>query len=143
MARVTESIDLSVPVEQAYERWTHIESFPAFFDFVESVTKIDDTRSHWKVRIRGAEREFDAVMERRPNERISWTSVGGDEKHGGVVTFDRLSDSACRVGVQLDWVAEGLVEKAGAIFGVDDLVVKRDLKKFKEIVEGRASGVTD
>ena len=143
MARVTESIDLSVPVEQAYERWTRIESFPSFFDFIESVTKVDETRSHWKVTIRGAEREFDAVMEQRPNESITWTSVGGDEKHGGVVTFDRLSDAACRVTVQLDWVAEGLLEKTGAIFGVDDHVVKKDLKKFKEMVEGRASGVTD
>ena len=94
MARVTEKIDLAVPVEQAYERWTRIESFPAFFDFIESVTKIDDTRSHWKVKIRGAEREFDAVMEQLPNESITWTSVGGDENHAGVVTFDRLSDAA-------------------------------------------------
>ena len=143
MARVTESIDLSVPVEVAYERWTRIESFPDFLDFVESVTKIDDTRSHWKVRIRGAEREFDAVMKQRPGESISWTSVGGDETHAGVVTFDASSDASCRVTVQLDWAAEGIVEKAGAVFGVDDHVVKKDLRKFKEMVEGRASGVTD
>ena len=143
MARVTEKIDLAVPVEQAYARWTRLESLPEFLDFVESVTKIDDTRSHWKVRIRGAEREFDAVMEQRPNESITWTSVGGDETHNGIVTFDALSDASCRVTVKLDWVAEGLVEKTGAIFGVDDHVVKKDLRKFKELMEGRASGVTD
>lgn len=143
MARVTEKIDLNVPVEQAYARWTRLESFPEFLDFVESVTKIDEARSHWKVRIRGAVREFDAVMEQRPNESISWTSVGGDETHAGVVSFDALSDAACRVTVQLDWVAEGLVEKAGAIFGVDDHVVKKDLRKFRDMMEGRASDVTD
>lgn len=143
MARVTENIELAVPVEQAYARWTRLESLPEFLDFVESVTRIDDTRSHWKVRIRGVEREFDAVMEQNPNESISWTSVGGDEEHGGIVTFDALSDTSCRVTVMIDWVAEGIVEKTGAIFGVDDHVVKKDLKKFKEMVEGRASGVTD
>lgn len=143
MARVTEHIELAVPVEQAYARWTRLESLPEFLDFVESVTRIDDTRSHWKVRIRGVEREFDAVMEQNPNQSISWTSVGGDETHGGIVTFDALSDASCRVTVKLDWVAEGIVEKTGAIFGVDDHVVKKDLKKFKEMIEGRASGVTD
>lgn len=143
MARVTESIALSVPVQTAYARWTRLEALPEFLDFVESVTKIDDTRSHWKVKIRGAEREFDAVMQQRPNESISWTSVGGDETHSGIVTFDAVSDASCRVTVKLDWVAEGLVEKTGAIFGVDDHVVKKDLKKFKEMVEGGASEVTD
>jgi uncharacterized membrane protein len=143
MARVFESIDVNVPVREAYDRWTHFESFPQFFEFVESVTRVDDTHSHWKVKIAGAEREFDAESEMSPNAHVAWTSVGGDEKHAGLVTFDELSETTTRITVQLDWVAERLLEKAGAIFGVDDHVVKKDLRRFRDMAEGRPGAVTD
>ncbi|MCY7324789.1 MAG: cyclase, partial [Microbacteriaceae bacterium] len=55
----------------------------------------------------------------------------------GVVTFHKLSDTSSRVTVQLDWEAEGFLEKVGAVFGVDDHVIKSDLKNFKEFIESR------
>lgn len=139
MARVIESIDVNVPVQAAYDQWTQIESLPQFLEFVESITRIDDTHTHWKVKIAGAEREFDAEMEQRPNEQVAWNSIGGDEKHAVVVTFDKLSDEAARVTVQFDWAAERLLEKTGAVFGVDDHVVKKGLRRFKEIVEANVT----
>jgi len=51
------------------------------------------------------------------------------------VTFHKLSDTETRVTVQLDWEATGVLEKAGAILGVDDHVIKSDLKNFKEFIE--------
>lgn len=140
MTQVIETIDVDVPVTIAYNQWTQFESFPHFLDFVESISQIDDTHTHWKVNIAGAEREFDAeITEQHPDERVAWNSIGGDENHAGVVTFHKLSDSATRVTVQLDWKAEGFVEKAGVVFGVDDRAIKKDLQNFKEFIEQPAN----
>jgi len=136
MPQVIETVDVSVPVSTAYNQWTQFESFPKFLSFVESITQTDDTHTHWTVKIAGIEREFDAVIsEQHADERVAWNSIGGEENHAGVVTFHKLSDTETRVTVQLDWEATGLAEKAGAVFGVDDHVIKKDLKNFKEFIE--------
>ena len=140
MSQVIETIDVDVPVSIAYNQWTQFESFPNFLSFVRSIEQIGDTLTHWKVRIAGVEREFDAeITEQLPDERVAWKSLGGDVRHAGVVTFHRLSDASSRVAVQLDWEAEGIVEKAGALLGIDSASVKSDLKKFKEFIEGRGA----
>ena len=138
MTQVIETIDVDVPVNVAYNQWIQFESFPKFLDEVESITQTGDTHTHWKVKIAGAEREFDAeITEQHPDERVAWKSTGGEEDHAGVVTFHKLSDTTSRVTVQLDWEAEGFLEKVGAVFGVDDHVIKSDLKNFKKFIESR------
>ncbi|MEY2848398.1 MAG: hypothetical protein RI885_1063 [Actinomycetota bacterium] len=138
MTQVIESVDVDVPVTTAYNQWTQFESFPKFLSFVERIDQIDDTHTHWKVKIAGAEREFDAtITEQHPDERVAWNSTGGDENHAGVVTFHKLSDTTSRVTVQLDWEATGFLEKVGAVFGVDGVAIKSDLKNFKKFIEDR------
>ena len=138
MSQVIEEIDLNVPVSVAYNQWTQFESFPHFLTFVQSVDQISDTRTHWKVKIAGVTREFDAeITEQHPDERVAWKSLGGDVQHAGVVTFHRLSQMSSRATVQLDWEADGIVEKAGALFGVDRASVKSDLKHFKQFIEAK------
>jgi len=140
MTQVIESVDVDVPVTVAYNQWTQFESFPHFLSFVERIDQTDDTHSHWKVKIAGAEREFDTVItEQHPDERVAWKSTGGEETHAGVVTFHKLSDTSSKVTVQLDWEAEGFLEKVGAVFGVDDAAIKSDLKNFKEFIEKQQS----
>ena len=141
MTTVTKSIDVDVPITTAYNQWTQFETFPEFMSGVHSVKQIDDTHTHWTVDIAGVEREFDAtITEQHPDERVAWNSTDGTT-HAGVVTFHRLADDETRVTVQLDWQPEGLVENIGAVIGVDDLQVARDLKKFKELIE--AQGVEE
>ncbi|MEJ3406119.1 SRPBCC family protein [Rathayibacter sp. YIM 133350] len=138
MAQVIESIDINVPVSTAYNQWTQFESFPRFLDYVDSVTQVGDTLTHWVVTIAGQTREFDAeITEQHPDERIAWNSVGGEENHAGVITFHKLSDDTSRLTVQLDWEPTGLLEKAGAAVGVDDHAIKKDLENFKELIEKR------
>lgn len=139
MPTVEQSIDVDVPVTTAYNQWTQFESFPRFMGGVDSVIQIDDTQTHWKTSIGGVDREFDArITEQHPDERVAWTSTDG-KTHAGVVTFHRLSETSTRVMVQIDWETENLAEKAGAVVGVDDIQVKRDLKRFKEFIEARGS----
>lgn len=140
MSQIIETIDVDVPVNVAYNEWTQFEAFPRFLDFVQSIKQIDDTHLHWNVKVAGVEREFDAVVtEQHPDERIAWNSTSGEVDHAGVVTFHKLSDTQSRITVQLDWTAQGVVEKAGEIIGADDAAVKRSLKQFKDLVEAEGN----
>jgi uncharacterized membrane protein len=135
MPSVTKSIDVSVPVRTAYNQWTQFESFPHFMGGVESISQTDDTHSHWVTKVGGVTREFDTeITEQHPDERVAWKSTDGTS-HAGVVTFHRLAEGQTKVTVQLDWQAEGIVEKTGALVGVDDHQVKADLDRFKTYVE--------
>lgn len=64
------------------------------------------------------------ISEQHAEERIAWTTVGGDLKQAGVVTFHNPDENQTRVTIQMDWDPQGLVEKAGAAVGVDDRRVK-------------------
>ncbi|MGQ7297846.1 SRPBCC family protein [Quadrisphaera sp. KR29] len=144
MTTVTKSIDVDVPVRRAYDQWTQFESFPAFMGGIESIRQVDDTHSHWTTKVGGVQREFDTVItEQHPDERVAWKTTDPDgPTHAGVVTFHRLAESQTRVTVQMDWQPEGLVEKVGSAFNVDDHQVQADLKRFKAFIEdqGAATG---
>ncbi|MCS0500515.1 SRPBCC family protein [Protaetiibacter mangrovi] len=143
MTQITESIDVDVPVTTAYNQWTQFESFPHFLDEVERITQTDDTHQHWVVNVGGATREFDTeITEQHPDERVAWTSTGGDTQHAGVVTFHKLSDTSSRVTAQLDWQPDGALELLGSLVGAGSHAVKKDLKNFKEYIEsaGHESG---
>ena len=140
MPKAIETVDVNVPVTVAYNQWTRFEEFPKFLSFVESVTQVTDTLTEWTVKVGGVEREFEArITEQHPDERVAWNSTGGQVDHAGVVTFHKLSANETRVTVQLDWEATGLLEKAGAVLGIDDHAIKKDLTNFKKFIEAKGT----
>jgi len=140
MAQVVQTIDVEVPVTTAYNQWTQFEEFPAFLSFVDQIIQSDETHNHWKVSIAGSVREFDTVItEQVPDDRIAWTSTGGEVDHAGVVTFHKLSDTSSRVAVQIDWEPEGFIERAGAALDIPDRAVQAELVNFKEFIESRGT----
>jgi uncharacterized membrane protein len=139
VSNIEQSIDVSVPVRSAYNQWTQFEEFPRFMEGVEEIRQVDDTHLHWRTKVAGREKEFDAeVTEQLPDERVAWRSQAGAE-HAGVVTFHRLGDNETRVMVQMDVEPEGVVEKAGDALGLVKRRVHGDLERFKELIEGRGS----
>ncbi|MDH2442911.1 SRPBCC family protein [Amnibacterium sp. CER49] len=139
MAQIIETIDVDVPVDKAYNQWTQFESFPHFLSFVEEIVQQDDTHNHWRVKIGGVEREFDAVItEQHPDERVAWASTDGTT-NAGVVTFHKLSDTSSRVAVQIDWQPQNATEKVGQVLGIDNHSVKKDLENFKKFIESTPS----
>ncbi|MCO5999430.1 SRPBCC family protein [Actinoallomurus rhizosphaericola] len=139
MSSVMESIDVHVPVHTAYNQWTQFEDFPQFMEGVEEIRQVNDTLTHWKVKVAGASREYDAqITEQRPDERIAWTSVE-EPKNAGVVTFHRLDDDNTRVALQLEVEPEGFLENVADKTGMVKHRAKNDLKRFKEFIEERGS----
>jgi uncharacterized membrane protein len=141
MSSVHKSIDVNVPVTTAYNQWTQFESFPQFMDGVESVTQLGDTRTHWVVKVAGAEREFDAdIVEQSPDEVIAWASTSGDTGgHGGRVTFEPLGADSTRVDIELGWEPEGVVENVGAALDIDQRQVDKSASEFKRFIEDRGA----
>ncbi len=139
MSEVIETVDVAVPVRTAYNLWTQFEEFPRFMDGVEQITQVSDTLTHWKIKIGGVQREFDAeITEQHPDERVAWHSVTGTD-HAGVVTFHRLDDANTRVTLQLATVPEGVVETLGDKLGLVAHRAKGDMARFKEYIEQRGA----
>jgi uncharacterized membrane protein len=135
---VTADIEVDVPVRVAYDQWTQFESFPHFLGGVESVRQLNDTTTHWVVKVGGVEREFDAdISDQVPDDHVAWRSTAAATPHRGRVDFRPVDADSTRIDLTIEWEPEGFVEKAGAVLQVDDLQVKRDLKRFKEFVEER------
>ena len=137
MAEITESIEVGVPLNTAYNQWTQFEEFPRFMGGVESVQQIDDTHLRWVASIGGKREEWDAeITDQKPDERVAWMAQGG-KGNAGVVTFDPISESQTKVTVQMDWEPEGVLENIGTALGFDDRQVSKDLESFKTLIEER------
>ncbi|MER5717988.1 SRPBCC family protein [Streptomyces sp. NPDC002132] len=140
MTKVEESIEVSVPVHTAYNQWTQFETFPEFMSGVERIEQRTDTLTHWVTDVNGVHREFDAeITEQIPDERVAWTTVGGESRQAGVVTFHRLDDEHTKVMLQLDFEPEGLTETIGDKLGFVKRQTKADLSRFKEYIEERGA----
>ncbi|WP_434449245.1 SRPBCC family protein [Lentzea sp. E54] len=142
MSTITESVDVDVDVTTAYNQWTQFESFPKFMEGVEEIRQLDDTHVHWKIKVAGTTREFDArITEQNPDERIAWRSEDGPQ-HAGVITFHRLDDTRTRVTAQMDIDPSGFAENVADKFGLLDQRVKGDMNRFKEFIESRGGHET-
>ena len=130
------SIDVSVPVEVAYDQWTQFEEFPKFMFRVERIEQKDDTHLVWHEKIWGIRRQWEAeIVEQRPHERITWRSTSGP-KNVGVVNFHRLADPRLsRVQVNLDFEPVGIIEKTGRGWRAAIRAFDTDLQRFKAFVE--------
>ncbi|MGJ7441788.1 SRPBCC family protein [Aquipuribacter sp. MA13-6] len=139
MDTITSVIEVDVPLQTAYDQWTQFEDFPRFMSGVETITQLDDRRTHWVMKIAGVSREFDAeVLVQRPDQGVSWRSTDGPT-HAGRVTFVRLDDTRTEVTLAMDWQPEGLVEKAGDALGIVESQAKKDLQGFKQFIEERGT----
>ena len=137
MATVQESIEVNVPLSQAYNQWTQFEDFPHFMSGVDSVTQLDDTTVHFKTSIGGVKREYDArITAQEPDQLVSWASLD-EPRNSGIVRFEPASTGGTKVSVELSWHPDTAAEKVGAAVGLDSRQVASDLKKFKTFIEER------
>jgi len=132
---VFQAIDLDVPVRTAYNQWTQFETFPRFLDNVKEVRQLDDTHVQWRVEIAGREFRWTAeIYEQIPDERIAWSSVDG-AINAGSACFRPLSESSCRILLEMAYEPQGLVEDLGAMLGAVSRNLASQLKAFKQYLE--------
>src|SRR4029450_5879166 len=122
MPKIEDTIDVQVPVEQAYNQWTQFEDFPKFMEGIQSVQQLDDTHVQWVAEIRGESRQWTTeVTDQRPDEKVAWKTIDGEVKNDGVVTFEQVGDNQTRVNVEMDVEGESATENvAGSLLGIGD-----------------------
>ena len=151
---VQRSVTINKSQAELYQFWRNFENLPQFMNHLESVTVLDDKRSHWKVKAPlGYSVEWDAEATGEvENERISWHSIEGSEiPNSGVVEFRPTVNRGTEVRVTLTY--EPPAGKLGALiaklFGEEpSQQVAEDLRRFKSLmetglimkVEGQTSG---
>jgi uncharacterized membrane protein len=139
--RVDERIVLNRPRSEVYRFWRNLENLPRFMDHLESVTVLDEERSHWVARgPAGTRVEWDAVIHHEiPNELVAWRSLPGSEvDNAGSVHFSPTENGDTEVRVVLRY--DPPAGKAGAavawLFGEEpSLQVAEDLRRLKQVVE--------
>jgi uncharacterized membrane protein len=139
MPKVNDSIEVQVPVQQAYNQWTQFEEFPKFMDRIQSVLQLDDTHVQWVAEIRGQKREWTTeIIDQQPDEKISWKTISGEIKNDGIVTFEKVGDDTTRINVEMDVQSESAAENvAGELLGIVKTQVHGDLERFKQLIENR------
>jgi uncharacterized membrane protein len=137
VSRISEQVDVDVPVSVAYDQWTRFEAWPRFMDGVERVVQLDPTTLDWTATIAGRTKHWRAqILDQRADELISWRSLEGP-RNDGVVRLSSLSGESCRVALELDVEPEGILEATGDALGFLSRRVAGDLERFKELVESR------
>jgi uncharacterized membrane protein len=141
---VTQTFLVSKPREELYAYWRDFTRLPRIMTHLESVTAIDDRRSHWVARapsIAGGSIEWDAeVTTDEPDERIGWRSLPGSsvDTVGEVCFTQGLGDRGTEVRVTMDYVppAGRLGHWVAKLFGeAADRQIREDLRHFKQIME--------
>lgn len=139
---VNHAITVNRPVEEVYNFWRDFQNLPRFMHHLESVQKLDERHSRWKVRApAGTTVEWEAeTVTDRPNELIAWRSLpGASVQNAGVVRFKRApGDRGTEVEVELTYRpplgAVGAV--IAKLFGeAPEQQVKHELKMFKAVLE--------
>ncbi|HWA39211.1 MAG TPA: SRPBCC family protein [Burkholderiales bacterium] len=137
MERIEKTFDIDCPVNTVYNQWTQFEQFPRFMEGVAEVRQLDDTHLHWKAKIAGKEKEWDAeIVEQVPDKVIAWRSTTG-APNAGTVRFEPLNKDRTRVKLTMDYEPQGFVENVGDAVGVVSHKVENAVERFKKLLEQR------
>jgi uncharacterized membrane protein len=136
------SLTVGRPAAEVYAFWRDFENLPRFMRHLESVTVIDEKRSHWKAKApAGKSVEWDAVItEERENELIAWRSVAGSDVHNaGSVRFMPAPGgrgTEVRVDMEYEPPLGKIGSKVAMIFREEPgQQVEDDLRHFKQVME--------
>lgn len=138
---VEESVTVNRPVEEIYSFWRSLENLPRFMHHLESVERLTDTLSRWRVKgPAGTRLEWNAeIINEIPNQVIGWRSIeGSDVVSAGSVNFESAGPARTRLRARLQYSPPG--GKAGHaaawLLGRDAATeIREDLQRFKQLVD--------
>lgn len=139
---VQESVIISRQPREIYAFWRNFENLPQFMDNIESVTRINDLRSHWVIKApAGTKVEFNSlVTEDIPGRLIAWKSEeGASVPNRGRVEFIETSDGGgtnVRTTIAYDPPAGALGRLVAKLFQREPGVqARQDLDRLKQLLE--------
>jgi uncharacterized membrane protein len=138
--KVERSVVVNRPRDEVYRFWRQLENLPRFMDHLESVTVIDENRSHWVAKgPAGTKVEWDAAIHNEiDNELLAWRSLpGADVDNAGSVHFEPTEGGTeVRVVLSYDPPAGKVGASVAKLLGEDPAhQVEEDLRRFKQVME--------
>jgi uncharacterized membrane protein len=140
--KVEKSVTVNRPVQEVYRFWRNLENLPRFMDHLESVTVLDENRSHWVAKgPAGTKVEWDATIHNEiENELIAWRSLpGADVNNAGSVHFTPVSNgnrTEVLVVLSYDPPAGKVGAAVAQLLGEEpSKQVDDDLRRFKQVIE--------
>lgn len=138
-----ESITINKPAAECYQFWRKLEQLPRFMQTLETVTELDERRSHWVLSDpTGSRLEWDAeITHDVPGERLAWHSLPNAEiAHAGVVRFaPAVGGRGTVVHVVAHYRvlpgATGAARLAGALESAPNARLRGELRRFKQLIE--------
>ena len=142
-AVVEEAVVIRRSPREIYDFWRDFANLPRFMDNIESVTRINDVRSHWVIKAPAGTRvEFNSlVTEDIPGRLIAWKSEeGASVPNRGRVEFIGTSDGTgtnVRTAIAYDPPAGALGRIVAKLFRREPGVqARQDLDRLKALLEG-------
>lgn len=144
------SITINKRPEELYQFWRRFENLPRFMKHLESVTQLDENRSHWVAKGPGGETEaWDAeIYNEKENELIAWRSLpGADIVNAGSVRFEPAANGAAtEVKITMNYNIPGgrVADAAARLLGQSpEQLIEADLQRLKHLLEGGEFGMED
>jgi uncharacterized membrane protein len=139
---VEESVIIDRSPREIYDFWRNFENLPQFMDNIESVTRINDVRSHWVIKApAGTSVEFNSlVTEDIPGRLIAWKSEeGASVPNRGRVEFIETSDGGgtnVRATISYEPPAGAFGRVVAKLFQREPGVqARQDLDRLKQLLE--------
>lgn len=139
---VEESVIINRPPQQIYDFWRDFTNLPRFMDNIESVTRLNEVRSHWVIKApAGTSVEFNSlVTEDIPGRLIAWKSEeGASVPNRGRVEFIETSSGGgtnVRATISYDPPAGALGRIVAKLFQREPGVqARQDLDRLKALLE--------
>jgi len=139
---VGRTVTINRPRHELYAFWRDFGNLPRIMENIESVTELDEQRSHWVVRApAGQTVEWDSVIvEDIPDELISWQSdAGADIANSGRIDFRDAPGGRgtwVTATIAYDPPAGGVGKLVAKLFQREPKIqARRDLRRFKQFME--------
>jgi uncharacterized membrane protein len=139
---VGRTVTINRPRHELYAFWRDFGNLPRIMENIESVTEIDERRSHWVVRApAGQTVEWDSVIvEDIPDELISWQSdAGADIANSGRIDFRDAPGGRgtwVTATIAYDPPAGSVGKLVAKLFQREPKIqARRDLRRFKQFME--------
>ncbi len=139
--RIEQSVVIDRPRGELFHFWRRFDTLPRFMDSLESVTILDDRRSHWVAKgPAGTRVEWDAEIHTEiEDELITWRSLpGADVDQAGSVHFSPAQNGGTEVRVVMRYAAPDgkLGDAVVHLLGHDpEGQVVDDLRRFKQVMD--------
>jgi uncharacterized membrane protein len=144
---IRSTVIVNKPRNEVYAFWRKLENLPLFMRHLESVTELDDKRSHWEAKIPNnlVTIKWDAeIVKDDENSLLAWQSLPGStiENAGKVEFRNALGDRGTELRIMITYrpPAGNLGSQVAKIFNpMFERMVKEDVTNFKQFIELKES----